>query len=201
MLPEILTQNLKVVFVGTTVSETSDELGFYYLGPNDHLWSLLEYAGITPAEVVPAPERKVLLNAKKDGVLNEIYKKFFFEKKEAGLLRHRIGLTNLNRRRVIRNDDDPAAEPTIDDIQKFVRKVQKYRPKIVAFVAKAEIIESCLKGLYPSVNRQWGKQDFLIGDSEVWLLGNASGRVKDTDALEQVFEDLAMRLSGLPQSP
>lgn len=200
MLPEILTQNLRVVFVGTTVSETSDELGFYYLGPNNQFWSLLEYASITPTVVVSAPERKILINAKKDGVLNEIYKKFFFEKKESELLKHRIGLTDLNRRRVISNDDDPSAQPTDDDIQKFVRKMEKYRPKVVAFVAKMEIVENCLKRLYPSVNRQRGKQDFLIGESEVWLLGSTSGRVKDTDALEQVFEDLANRLGGLTQS-
>lgn len=197
MLPEILVQNLSVVFVGTTISETSDELGFYYLGPNNRFWPLLEYAGITPTSVVSPSERKILVNAKKDGVLNEMYKKLFFEKKEAELLKHRIGLTDLNRRRVFSNDDDPAGEPTIDDIQKFVRKVEKYRPKIIAFVTKMEIFENCFKRLYPSVNRQRGKQDFLISNSEVWLLGSTSGRVKDTDALEQVFEDLAERLKGL----
>ncbi|MBI4548474.1 MAG: mismatch-specific DNA-glycosylase [Ignavibacteriae bacterium] len=197
MLSEILAQNLSVVFVGTTVSETSDELGFYYLGPNNRFWFLLEYAGITPMSVVSLSERKVLVDAKKDRVLNEMYKKLFFEKKEAQLLKHRIGLTDLNRRRVVSNDDDPAAEPIMDDIQKFVRKVEKYRPKIIAFVTKMEIFENCFKPLYPSVNRQRGKQDFLIGNSEVWLLGSTGGRVKDTDALEQVFEDLAERLSHL----
>lgn len=200
MLPQILMQNLSVVFVGTTIAETSDELGFYYLGPNNRFWSLLEYAGITPTSVVSPSERKILVNAKKDGVLNEMYKKLFFEKKEAELLKHRIGLTDLNRRRVVSNDDDPAAEPTIDDIQKFARKVEKYRPKIIAFVTKMEIFENCFKRLYPSVNRQRGKQDFIIGNSEVWLLGSTSGRVKDTVALEQVFEDLADRLSGLEKA-
>lgn len=196
MLPEILMQNLRVVFVGTTISETSDELGFYYLGPNNRFWFLLEYAGITPTSVVSPSERKVLFDAKKDRVLNEMYKKLFFEKKETELLKHRIGLTDLNRRRVISNDDDPAAEPTMDDIQKFVRKVEKYRPKLVAFVTSMEIFENCFKRLYPSVNRQRGKQDFLIGHSEVWLLGSTGGRVKDTEGLEQVFEDLATRLGG-----
>lgn len=142
-------------------------------------------------------ERKILVDAQKDRVLDEMYKKLFFEKKEAALLKHRIGLTDLNRRRVVSNDEDPAAKPTIDDIQKFVRKVEKYRPKVIAFVTKMEIFENCFRPLYPSVNRQRGKQDFLIGDSEVWLLGSTSGRVKDTGALEQVFEDLANRLSAL----
>jgi len=199
MLAEILIQNLSVVFVGSAISETSDELGFYYLGPNNSFWELLEFARITPTHVLPPSERKVLVNAKKDGVLNDMYKQFFFERKESQLLKHGIGLTDLNRRRVFSNDDDPAAKPTIDDIQKFIRKVEKYRPKILAFTANVETFENAFKVNYPSANRQRGKQDFLIGNSEVWLLGSTSGRVKDTDALEQVFEDLADRLKGLKQ--
>lgn len=197
MLPEIWAQNLSVVFVGTTVTETSDQLGFYYLGPNNRFWSMLEYAGITPEALVSPQDRKVLVNAKKDGVLSEMYQKLFFEKRESELLNHRIGLTDLNRRKVVSNDDDPAAVPTTEDVQKFIRRVEKYRPKILAFVTSLEIFEKCLKPLYPSVNQQRGKQEFLIGTSEVWLLGSTSGRVKDSEALEQAFEDLAERVNQL----
>jgi G:T/U-mismatch repair DNA glycosylase len=197
MLSEILTQNMNILFVGSTISEMSDELGFYYLGPNNTFWDLLEFARITPVSLVSSSERKVLMNAKKDGVLNDIYKQLFFERKETQLLKHGIGLTDLNRRRVVRNDDDPAAKPTTDDVQRFVRKVEKYRPKILAFATNVETFENAFKPNYPAATRQRGKQDFLIGNSEVWLLGSTSGRVKDTDALEQVFEDLAERLKGL----
>ncbi len=200
MLSEILEKNLSVVFVGTTVATTSDELGFYYLGTNNRFWYLLEYSGITPTPIFTPSERKVLVNAFKDGVLNDAYKQLFFEKKETALLKHRIGLTDLNRRVVVSNDDDPAAQPTSDDMQKFVKKIEKYRPKILAFVTGIEIFEKCLKPLFPSVNRQRGKKDFLIAGSEVWLLGSTSGRVKDTDALEQVFEDLAERLKSMRDS-
>ena len=197
MLPEIWAQNLTVVFVGTTVTELSDQLGFYHLGANDRFWYLLEYAGIMPTSLVSPSERKVLVNAQKDGVLNDTYKQLFFEKKERELLKRHIGLTDLNRRRVASKEDDPAAEPIRDDVQKFEKNVKEYEPKILAFVTKIEAFEKCLKSLYPSANRQRGKQDFLIGPSEVWLLGSTSGRTKDTDALEQVFEDLAERLKGL----
>ena len=197
MLPEILIKNLSVVFVGTTISEASDELGFHYLGPNNRFWFLLEYARLTPTSLVSSDDRKVLVNAKKDGVLNDMYKKFFFEKKETELLKHRIGLTNLNRRRVFKNDDDPKAEPTSDDVQKFIQKMEKFNPDILAFVTSPEIFEKVLKPIYPSVSRQRGKQDFLIGSSEVWLLGSTGGRVKDADALEQVFDDLAEHLKDL----
>lgn len=201
MLPEILMQNLNVLFVGTSVTETSDELGFYYLVTKNRFWDMLEYAGITPTLVISQSDRKVLVDAKHSGVLNDVYKQFFFEKKESLLLKHRVGLTDLNRRRTVSNDDDPAVIPSTDDIQKFVKKVEKYRPKVVAFVTGVEIFEKCFKSLYPSVTRQRGKQDFLIDQSEVWLLGSTGGRVKDTDALEQVFEELAARLNEFIKDP
>ncbi len=197
MLPEILTRNLRVLFVGTTLSETSSDLGFYYLGPNNRFWGLLEYAGITPGSIVSPQERKILVDTFKTHALSEMYKKLFFEKKEAEVAKYRLGLTDLNRRRVVSNDDDPSAKPTADDIKKFIQKVEKYQPRIVAFVTGLEIFESCFKPLYPVATRARGKQDFTIGASEVWLLGSPSGRVKDTEALEQVFEDLEARIRTL----
>ncbi len=198
MLPEILTRNLRVLFVGTTVSQASSDLGFYYLGPNNRFWGLLEYAGITSGSIVTPHERKILVDTFKTQALSEMYKTLFFEKKEAELAKYRIGLTDLNRRRTFSSDDDPAAKPTADDMKKFITKVEKYRPQIVAFVAGLEIFEQCLKPLYPSATRTRGKQAFTIGGSEVWLLGSTSGRVKDTEALEQVFEELEARIKLIP---
>lgn len=197
MLPEILIQNLRVVFVGLAVAETSDELGFYYLGTKNRFWEMLEFAGISPTLIVSPSDRKALVDAKHTGVLNDVYKQFFFEKKEAALLKVHLGLTDLNRRLVVSNDADPAAEPTVGDVQTFVKKMEKYHPKIIAFVTGTEVFEKCFKPLFPSVNQQRGKQEFLIGNSEVWLLGSTGGRVKDTDAMEQVFVDLADRLNSL----
>jgi double-stranded uracil-DNA glycosylase len=197
MLPEILIQNLRVVFVGTTVPEISDDLGFYYLSPKNRFWEMLDYARITPTVIVSQSDRKALADAKHTGVLDDRYKQFFFESKESALLKLRIGLTDLNRRRVFSKDDDPSAVPTIEDMQKFIKKVEKYRPKIVAFVTGPDLFDKCFKGLYPSATGERGKQAFSIGDSEVWLLGSTSGRVKDTEAMEQAFDDLADRLAAL----
>jgi G:T/U-mismatch repair DNA glycosylase len=198
MLKEILVKNLSVLFVGTAITQTSDELGFYHLGPNDQFWYLLEYGGLTQGSVVTAPERKVLMNAQKDHVLDDLYRNLFFEKKEGIVLRNRIGLTDLNRRLVVAKEDQPGAEPTADDVQKLIKKVEKYRPAVVAFVTRADIFEKCFKPFSPAAGRSVGKQDFQIGSSEVWLIGSTYVRGKDTDALEQIFEDLAGRLKQLP---
>jgi G:T/U-mismatch repair DNA glycosylase len=197
MLPEIWAQNLRIVFVGAFVPAISDDLGFYYLTPNNRFWFLLEYAGLAPVSVVSASERSTLLNAHKDRVLDEMYKKLFFERKEDILLKHHLGLTDLNRRRVFSKEDDPAAVPTADDLQKFIKKVEKYKPRIVAFVIKPEIFERCFKTISPAASRDTGKQNIRIGSSEVWLLGSTSGRVKDADPMEQLFEDLSGRLIAL----
>jgi G:T/U-mismatch repair DNA glycosylase len=182
MLKEILVQNLHIVFVGMVTSEISDELGFYYLTPKNRFWEMLEYANLTSPIVISQSDRKALEDAKHTGVLNDLYKQFFFEKKESTLLKRHIGLTDLNRRLVVSKEDDPSAEPTPDDIQKFIKKIEKFKPKIAAFVTGVEVFEKCFKRSYPAANRQRGKQEFLIGNSEVWLLGSTGGRVKDTDA-------------------
>ena len=70
MLPEILARNLRVLFVGTTVAETSNELGFYYLGPNNRFWGLLEYAGITPVSVVTPQERRHIARMQRQASAN-----------------------------------------------------------------------------------------------------------------------------------
>lgn len=194
MLPEILSRNLNVLFVGTTVPKVSDELGFYHMSPNNRFWWLLEYAGLTQGSVVTPQERKLIDDTFKTHALNDVYRRLFFEKKERILAERKIGLTDLNRRKVVSGEDDPDARPTPEDVRKFTAKVEKYRPAIVAFVTAPEVFEAAFRPLHPEANRKRGKQAFSIGGSEVWLMGATGGRVKDLDALEQVFEDLAARL-------
>jgi G:T/U-mismatch repair DNA glycosylase len=196
MLPEILNRNMRVLFVGTTVSKVSDELGFYYLGPNNKFWWLLDYAGLTKGELVTQQERKLISDTFKTNALNDTYRRLFFEKKERVLIERRFGLTDLNRRKIVSSDDEADAKPTPEDIRKFVAKVEKWKPGVVAFVTGLDIFEDCFRPLYPAASRNRGKQGFTIDGSEVWLLGSTSGRVKDADAMEQVFEDLAARLGG-----
>jgi G:T/U-mismatch repair DNA glycosylase len=196
MLPEILNRNMRVLFVGTTVSKVSDELGFYYLGPNNKFWWLLEYAGLTKGSLVTPQERKLMLDTFKTNALNDTYRLLFFEKKERALVERGFGLTDLNRRKVSGSDDEAGAKPTPEDIRKFIAKVAKYKPAVIAFVTGLDVFEECFKPLYPAAGRTRGKQAFTIEGSEVWLLGSTSGRVRDADAIEQAFEDLAARVGA-----
>ena len=191
MLKEILLSNLKIIFVGPVVTVIADDLGFYHLGAKDKFWEMLAYSGLTKGEVISKTDRKALDDAKHTGVLNDLYKQFFFEKKESTLLKARIGMTDLNRRLVVQSEDDPAAAATAADAQALVKKLEKFKPKIAAFTMDPGLFARSFRPLFPSATEEKGKQPFAIGASEVWLLGSANVRPKDADALEQRFDDLA----------
>ena len=121
----------------------------------------------------------------------------FLEKKVSGLLRLSIGLTDLNRREAVSSDKDPRAKPNEGDVQDFMRKVEKLRPKALGFTTSVDIFDNCFKPLYPEATGNRGQQSFKIHESEVWLLGSTSGRVKDAEAREEAFVQFATFLSTL----
>ena len=194
MIPDILEAKLNLVIVGSAVTEESDGLGFYNLASNDRIWYLLEYGGLTPTPIFTPAERKVLVNAKHGNVLNDMYRQLYFEKKQSALLKRRIGMVVLNRRRLAKDDDDANAIPIEKDIKQFVARMTKLKPLVLAFITPVELFEKCFSPLYPSANRARGKQEFMIGESEVWLIGNTLGKTKDLEELEDLFDKLGQRV-------
>jgi G:T/U-mismatch repair DNA glycosylase len=178
MLPEIWTPNLTVVFVGTSVAELSDTLGFYYLHPRNRFWELLVMGGITPKTIISEQERKALTDGHKDGSLSDPVRTMFTQKKTDQLLQLGIGLTDLNRRAIASDDKDAMAKPTDDDVRAFITKAGKLKPKILAFITGIDIFVEAFRSKYPGITDALGLQSFKIGDSEVWLLGSTSGRVR-----------------------
>ena len=201
MISDILESKLNLFIVGTALTAESDSLGFYNLDTRDRIWYLLEYGGLTPTPIFTPAERKVLVNAKHGNVLNDMYKQLYFEKKQSALLKKRIGMTVLNRRRIAKDEEDPDAIPTEKDIKQFITKVTKFKPLVLAFITPVEIFENCFKPLYPLANRTRGKQEFTIGDSEVWLVGNTLGKTKDLEELEDLFDQICKRIVPSPALP
>ena len=197
MLAEILTRNLRVLFAGTAVTKMSDDLGFYHLDKDDKFWWMLEYGSLTEGPVVSPQERKIILDTFKTHALNDIYRRLFFEKKERVLAGRRIGLTVVNRRVVVNTIDEAEAAPTHEDVRKFIATVNKIQPRIVALITGLDVFEASFTPLYPGVTRKRGKQEFSIGDSEVWLLGPTSGKGKDNRAQEDAFEALGKRVGAM----
>ncbi len=60
LLPDILTSDLNVIFVGAAPSHWSAQAGHYYAGPTNKFWLLLFQAGFTPYRLQPEEDGEVL---------------------------------------------------------------------------------------------------------------------------------------------
>ena len=53
MLPDVLEDDLRIVFCGTAASRKSAELRRYYAGPGNKFWKVLKEVGLTPILLSP----------------------------------------------------------------------------------------------------------------------------------------------------
>lgn len=106
-LPDQLRPNLRLVFVGTAASTRSAELGRYYAHPGNRFWRAIHEAGITPRRYQPG--------------------------EFAALIDLGIGFTDLSKSGA--GMDHQIARETID-VAGFRAKMDKYRPRTIAFTSK-----------------------------------------------------------------
>lgn len=60
MLPDYLGPDLRIVFCGTAASEQSARRGHYYSGPGNLFWTYLHEADLTPVQLQPEDDQRVL---------------------------------------------------------------------------------------------------------------------------------------------
>lgn len=60
MLPDILAEQLQVLFCGMAASPKSAKLGAYYAGPGNKFWRTLYETGLTPRQLLPHEFREVI---------------------------------------------------------------------------------------------------------------------------------------------
>jgi TDG/mug DNA glycosylase family protein len=148
MLRDVLTKNLDVVFCGTAKGKASAALGYYYAGPGNRFYYILHKAGFTPHQLVPA----------------ECY----------GINSFRIGLTDLVHTQA-GNDDEIDDESY--DVEGFIRKMELYTPRYVAFVGlKSAAFALGHRGKTKHV--RYGLQPQTIGPSKVFVLTSTSGSAR-----------------------
>lgn len=201
MVREIWEHGLKLLFVGTSVDDVSDRLGFYHLNPRDRFWEAIELGGVTPQRIITASERKALDEGDKQGSLSDPIRQMFIEKKISQLRKLGIGITDLNRRVTSSGDKDKLAWPTEEDIEEFIGKVAELKPKVVAFVINADLCVGLFASRYPEVTSTLGLQSFKIADTEVWLLGSTltKPRAAALTQQEDAFFALGERISALKE--
>jgi TDG/mug DNA glycosylase family protein len=107
ILPDVLAENLRIVFCGTAAGRKSAQVGAYYAGPGNLFWITLYRVGLTPRLLEPHQFRD--------------------------LLQYRIGLTDMAQR-VFGADTD--LKKTDFAADHFRQKIERYAPAIVAFNGK-----------------------------------------------------------------
>ena len=106
-LPDLLRDDLNLVFVGTAAGQRSADVGHYYAHPGNRFWRTLHETGITPRRYQPHEFRN--------------------------LLKFRIGFTDMCKSGA--GMDHTALNFPID-VPAFREKMQHYRPRTIAFTSK-----------------------------------------------------------------
>jgi double-stranded uracil-DNA glycosylase len=107
ILPDVLAENLRIVFCGTAAGRKSAQVGAYYAGPGNLFWNTLHRIGLTPHQFGPHQFRE--------------------------LLQYGIGLTDMAQQ-VFGADSD--LKKTDFAADQFQQKIVRYAPAIVAFNGK-----------------------------------------------------------------
>jgi len=151
-LPDQLLPNLRLVFVGTAASTRSAELGYYYAHPGNRFWRAIHEAGITPRRYQPS--------------------------EFASLIELGIGFTDLSKSGA--GMDHQIAADAID-VPGFRAKIEKFRPKTIAFTSKKAA--SLFYGR-PSAGIALGRQQRDESLPEIFVLPSPSGAASGHWTLE-----------------
>lgn len=108
-IPDHLSSNMKILFVGFNPSIRSSETGFHYANPNNRFWKILSEAGLTPRKMLPEENSQLL---------------------ELG-----FGLTNIVARPTKEAAEISKDEYKIG-AEKLKKKIIRYQPQAVCFVGK-----------------------------------------------------------------
>ena len=165
-LPDQMREGLRLVFVGTAASKRSASDGHYYAHPGNRFWGILHEAGIT--------ERR-------------------YEPHEFGaLLLLGIGFTDLSKSHA-GMDHQMSAQSV--DVSAFRSKMEKYRPKAIAFTSKNA---ASLFYNKPTGSILLGRQTPEPGSSEIFVLSSPSGAAS-SHWTPQPWHDLASWLKSQDQ--
>ncbi|XP_046739759.1 G/T mismatch-specific thymine DNA glycosylase-like [Diprion similis] len=146
-LPDILKENLDMVFVGINPSLTAAYRGRYYAGPGNHFYKLLHASGLTPQ----------LLSHDED----------------SKLLEYGIGLTNIVER-PSRSSSDLKKSEIKEGAKKVEEKLILFQPKIAIFNGKG--IYEVFSNKTGKSDFSFGLQPVGIGNTAIWVVPSSSAR-------------------------
>ena len=142
-VPDTIAPNLKVLFVGINPGLYSAATHRHFARPGNRFWPALRDGGFT------------------DGLMSP------FESHQ--LLERGYGVTNICRR-ATNAADELTRDELVRGAKTLVRKVKKFRPKVVAILGVGSY-----RTAFNRPDAKVGRQEERIGDSIVWVLPNPSG--------------------------
>lgn len=140
ILPDVLADNLTIVFCGSAPGKVSARLGAYYAGPGNRFWPTLAAVGLTPRRLAPH--------------------------EYATVVRHGMGLTDLCKDAC---GSDAELPPGSDDAIALHRKVERFRPRLLAFVGKRPAKVFLRRPV------SYGLQPERIAETRLFVLPSPSG--------------------------
>jgi double-stranded uracil-DNA glycosylase len=144
ILPDVLAPGLRVVFCGVAPGRVSAAKRAYYAGPGNKFWPTLHKTGLTPRLFAPTEYPEVL---------------------KLG-----IGLTDVCKT-AFGADHELAADAF--DPAGFLRKMELYRPRAIAFDGKFAAKKAFQVSTIP-----YGRQPAALSGAAVFVLPSPSGRAR-----------------------
>jgi double-stranded uracil-DNA glycosylase len=146
VLPDLLAPGMRLVFCGSAAGRVSALKGLPYAGPGNKFWPTLHAVGLTPRLFAPAEWRAL-------GPLG-------------------IGITDLNK---TQSGSDTDLTREHDDVDGLVAKIERFRPRILAFAAKrpAGVV---LRARFGVRRFGYGRQPQALGGAALFVLPSPSGR-------------------------
>jgi TDG/mug DNA glycosylase family protein len=142
-VPDLIVPDLKVLFTGINPGLYSAATHRHFARPGNRFWPALRDGGFTDRLISPFESHK--------------------------LLEYGYGITNICRR-ATNAADELTKDELLRGAKTLVKKVKKYRPKIVAILGVGSY-----RTAFNRATAQVGRQEEKIGDSIVWVLPNPSG--------------------------
>ena len=145
VLPDLLAPGLATVFCGSAAGTVSARRGAPYAGPGNKFWPILAATGLTPRLLAPGEYRALL---------------------DLGM-----GLTDINKTGW---GADSELSPGDDDPQGLRDKIERFRPRMLAFAAKrpARVFMKAAFGLGAV---EYGLQKERLGATAIFVLPSPSG--------------------------
>jgi len=159
-IPDVIAPNLIVLFCGINPGLYSAYTGLHFARPGNRFWPALHAGGFTP--------------------------KLFDPSEQSRLLELGYGITNLVNR-ASASADELTAKEFVAGGKRLRTKVQRYRPRFVAFVGVG-----AYRTAFDRPQAKLGPQVETIGGSKLWLLPSTSGLNAHYRASElaKLFRDL-----------